>query len=1194
MHLRRLEIQGFKTFAPRTVFEFGPGITAVVGPNGSGKTNVVDAVRWVLGEQSYATLRSKRTEDLIFGGGSRRAPAGFAEVSLTIDNHDRLINLPYDEVTLTRRATRAGDSEYFINRNRVRLRDLHEAVGALGGSYTIINQGLVDAALNLRPEERRRLFEDAAAIGVFESRRAETERRLRETDANMQRSADILAELEPRLRSLKRQASLAQSARDLHTELSDLLVGFYAAQQSAARAALATARTAAAAAAAALAQCQAERTAHAAGVAGIRQALQGRREELGTLHAESSTLHSRAQRAQRDLAVSNERQTALERRAAEQARAAAELLLRQEELHHEAQATADRLAEAEQRLAEQHQLVAELEHELQTYAAQRRTFQQQLDAARRAELEIAATAAEHARRAEQLHRRRDQLLHEHEHHAATLAAAEQTLAQRQAQATTAQAQAEQATARLATAQATLQAATAELDERRAVRSRADEAVAAARRTLADAEARLESLTRLQRSYAGTFAGVKAAMQWAATPQRPGFALVSSIIRAPAELETAVEVTLGARLQHIVVEQWVDAEAAIAALKRDGVGRATFLPLDTIRRPGVDRRPDLTIPGILGVAADLVEFDPPYQAVVTYLLGRTLVVGELADARRALAALRHNTTSGWNIVTLAGEQLSSGGALTGGAASRESGTLRRERELRDLPEIVARAQAALTTARQQHAAAEQASAAAETQRRTAEQLARSQQHEAEHRQTQAENARRAAERAAADLALHHRRRDQIAADLAELATHEQTLQIEQAAAEQAATTIHRNSAELAAAEQAFAAEDHQRRRRLDAIRTAAAATAGEARAERALLQAHQQGLARLAEQAAAARRHTESIEHERRQLTDQHHAIAAEHTTLLSRIDALRRVITPREAELTSLEQQHSGLEQQTELLQLALHEAETAAGRMTLDVHRAVDRLDLLTERAAADQIDLDTLPQSSPASDTDHETLQERIRQLRLRIQRLGAVNPLALEEYAAESERYTFLTTQIDDLQRATAALRTLIDELDSAMHARFETTFHAVAAEFEQTFAQLFGGGQAQLVLTNGPGDTPLNGNGHIRLDTIGVEIVARPPGKRQQTLALLSGGERSLTAVALLFAILKVNPSPFCLLDEVDAALDETNVGRFRDALAGLAQQTQFLVVTHNRGTIEVADTIYGISMNDDGASRVLSLRLEEIQ
>jgi chromosome segregation protein len=1215
VYLKRLEIQGFKTFAARTVLEFRPGTTAIVGPNGSGKSNLADAVRWVLGEQSYAALRSKRTEDLIFAGSPRRAPAGLAEVSLTIDNSDRLLPLPYGEVTITRRATRAGENEYFINRNRVRLRDIHEAIGPLGGSYTIINQGLVDAALTLKPEERRRLFEDAAEISLYQARKAEAESRLRETSANIERSADVLAELEPRLRSLKRQASLARTWREYHDELRGLLVEYYAREWRDARAARERAEAAERAQANLVAARRAEQQAAVAGVREARDALRALRERLGALHSESSALHARAEAIQRDLAVSTERLAALARREEDAARAARDVARRRDELERERDAIAARLAAAEERLAAARAAASEREAALAAGEQERRAARERIDAAQRDELAAAAARAESHRRAEALAARRAALARELDGPLRlALADAGRALAERAAAHAEADAALHAARQARAAAAAAEDDARAALDALRAARARADERAAAVRRALADLEARHESLSRLQRSYAGAFAGVRAAMQWAEQQGRAGFTLVASVLRAPPQLETAIEVALGSRLQNIVVERWDDAEDAIAALKSSGAGRATFLPLDTIRSQQSEVRRQ-NQPGILGIAAELVDVDPQYAPVVWNLLGRTLVVEDLATARRALRSL----SGGWTIVTLAGEQVNTGGAVTGGAQIKESGTLRRERELRELPRQIEAAQAEVAARAAERAALDEQLAVAEQALREAEANRRRAAQEEDARREAEAAARREHERADAACEAARRRSQQAAAELAAIDAQRAALDEEQSALAEREAAAAARLAALRTEEQARAEADRAAQEALSQARAAAAAAEGELRAERALLQAQEQQLGRLAEQRAAAERAAAELATERAATEAQRRDFEAAHAALLAQIDDLRARIGPAEAELEALDAQRGTLEDREAALTAALLEAETAYGRAELDVQRARDRQDALRERAAAEDVDIETLPVQDdgrgttddgrrmmddngvesatvhdlPSGEPGELPLPARIASLKARIQRLGAVNPLALEEYQQESKRHAFLTTQLDDLRRAADALRALIAELDGAMQARFEATFTAIAAEFEQTFARLFGGGYAKLSLAGANG-AELNGDGaHASFDQIGVEIVARPPGKRQQALSLLSGGERALTATALLFAILRVNPSPFCILDEVDAALDEANVGRFRELLGDLTDRTQFVLITHNRGTIEAADTIYGVSMGEDGASRVLSLRLEDV-
>jgi chromosome segregation protein len=1187
MYLKRIEILGFKTFATRTVLEFRPGITAIVGPNGSGKSNVADAMRWVLGEQSYATLRSKRAEDLIFGGGSRRAPSGFAEVALTIDNSDRLLPLPYSEVTIGRRATRSGEFEYTLNRNRVRLRDIHEAIGPLGGSYTIVNQGLVDSALNLRPEERRRLFEDAAEIGIYEQRKIESERRLRETLANIQRCDDVLADLEPRLRSLKRQAALARTQRELQAELLVLLTHSYTAQRRAAQAALGVAAQAEQLATQHLAQARGQQAAAVSELQILRDGLRSIRERLQSLHAASSNLHDHAEAAQRDLAVGHERATAIERRAEDLQRQQRELALRTAELERDhADATA-RLQAAEALLAEHRAATQAQEQILATRESERRSARQALELAQRAELQASADLAEARRHIEQLAARRERLVRERNALAPNLQATEQTLSANRADLLAAEQAVVLAQDVLVAANLRSETSRSEIERLRAEATRADEVAALARRNLADAEARLESLARLQRSYTGTFSGVRAAMQWAESQQRTGFMLVSTIVRTPAELETAIEIALGSRIQNIVVEQWADAEAAIDALKRNGAGRATFLPLDTIRRPTQDdRRVQSARNNVLGVAADLVGYDDHYAIVVWHLLGRTLVVQDLATARAELRSVG----GGWTIVTLAGEQVNAGGAVTGGAQIRESGTLRRERELRELPELVATQRLALETAQQARAALEARATAAEQARRETEQARRHAQQEIERCRDIGDRARRVVAQTEADLALHQRRDGQVVSELGELAEQERGVVAKLAALEQCEHGTQQHLASLRAKEQQRSATEHADSAHLTTLRAALAAAEGEARAERTLLQSHAQGLARIATQRNDCELRVSTLADERMAISTRTAELEASHSAMLAAIDDLRRQIDPTEMELATHEATQIEQERQTALRTEALLEQESAYGRASVGAQRARDRLNALWERAAADDIDLDSLP-DLPAEAPDRDAdIQTSIQQLKSRIQRMGAINPLAMEEYEETSTRYEFLSTQLNDLRAAQRSLSELIATLDAAMQTRFEATFNAVAIEFERSFERLFGGGQARLFLTHHDGE---QADGTPNTTPLGVEIVARPPGKRQQTLALLSGGERALTAAALLFAILKVNPTPFCVLDEVDAALDEANVGRFRDALIELAQQTQFLVITHNRGTIEAADTIYGVSMGDDSASRVLSLRLEEL-
>ncbi|MDW8146214.1 MAG: chromosome segregation protein SMC [Roseiflexaceae bacterium] len=1197
MYLRRLEIQGFKTFARHTLFEFQPGITAVIGPNGSGKSNLVDAIRWVLGEQHPGILRCKRTEDLIFSGGGRRAPAGFAEVSLTIDNSDRLLPAPYSEVTITRRATRSGDNEYFINRQRVRLRDVQEVVQPINGAYAIINQGMVDAALNLRPLERRRLFEDAASISVYEQRRADAERRLRETHANVARCADILAELEPRLRSLKRQATLARSHRDLTAELHAVLKAYYVRQQRIAQEECAVAEQSARSLAEALTARQTEAAAASAALQRIREQIQALRNHLGALHAEINALHAEAELVQRTLAVGHERLIALTRQIEDQERALRDIDQQRALQQSEHEAIVAQLAGAERRLEELQQEYAAHEARRAERATRYAAARQALDKARRTLIETQAALGATQHQILQISDQCERLARERATAEASLAAAQNALAACRTASVQAEAQVAALEQELMSVSLRVEQAISTVEHCRRQRAAAAETFEAARRQQMDLETRLETLRRLHRSYAGTFAGVRAAMQWAEAQGRTGFALVASLLRVPPEFEAAIEAALGSRLHNIVVDHWEDAEAAIEALKRSGEGRATFLPLDTLRiRGGNGGRARIAVDlndGVLGIAANLIEVDERYRPVAHLLLGRTLVVRTLAIARRELRCI----SSGWTIVTLAGEQVSAAGAVTGGAAVKESGTLRRERELRELPELLDAATRAVEQAHAQFVAASEAYAAAERAAHEAECHRRQVQRNLDQARVAAVQAQRAVDRAETECLIRQQRIDQIDADLTALQDRLGSVIAERDELTRREAAARAHVDQLQAQEEAQRTADAAADEALASLRTRCADAEGEVRALRAVLQHSTQALKRIDAHYRALTERIERLHRERDTLALELPHIAARHQTLLAQIDAIRARIDPAEAELNALEQQREVHEARAQHLTSALIEAESAYNRATVEAQRARDRLDALRERAASDGIDIEAAAHShpEPLPDGDLDALHQRIVELKQRISRLGVINPLALEEYEEAAARYEFLSNQMHDLRTASATLNELIAELDHAIRTRFETTFRVVAAEFERSFTRLFGGGEARLVLITDHDDENDDQSGArpSGIASLGVDMIVRPPGKRQQHLALLSGGERALTAAALLFAILKANPTPFCVLDEVDAALDEANVGRFRDVLAELSGKTQFIIVTHNRGTIEVADAIYGVTMGDDGASRVLSLRLEEV-
>lgn len=1178
MYLKCLDIHGFKTFAQRTTFVFPQGITAVVGANGSGKSNIVDAIRWVLGEQSFTHLRSKRTEDLIFSGGKGRAPFGFADVSLTIDNSDRLLPLAFDEVTIGRRAFRNGDNEYTINRSRVRLRDVLEVVAPLGSSFTLINQGLVDAALSLQAEDRHRLFEDAAELGPYQMRKAEAERRLRETDANLVRIDDLLQEQEPQLRSLKRQARDAEIVAELQSRLHSLLLQHYRSLATASRIDVEQAQAAEQETQTALVLARDEREIASAALIQERRASDASRAGLAVAEDAAASLERRLGALQREQGIVEERRAGLIRRHAElldrrrsldEAYVAAQLrLLELAEIHRQAQAA---VAIVREQYAARSQSATEV-------LAARHVAEADVEAARaqiaRRSAALGKIEAQYASLGEQLSARGDEI--ERARHKA--AQTEEMLAAARERVRSHETLLGEADDAVRLHETALQAQDEAARAAREARHAASDALALARRRRADLELRRDSLARSLEGHEGANAAVRAALAWAAREGHADFRLVSSIVTAPQHLEAAVEVALGARLQQIVVDRWEAAEAAITELKRTGGGRATFLPLDTLR---VSRRvaaPRHGWPqGILGCAADMVAFDEHYLAVIDLLLGRTILAEDLQAARAALRSF----DTGVQIVTLAGEHVASSGALTGGSTRAGGGVLAREREYRQLPEQVAAAReqvAALERAAAEH---EQSLAHALATVREAENALRAARIRRDRAQSEHERARRETQRVEGELTTARGHEERAMAEhataQARLQTMLDSLQAEQAALADTQATLAAREARLAERQEAARADDAA----LDELRSARAAAEGDLRAHAgayAQQELAERALAVEAETLAATVAQSEAevgaLERGLAELGQQADELMVELHGANLVLDAAR--------EAARLAQSRRDQAETAErAAYAAIVEREQAASHAELALQRANAEWQALWERAAADDIDLDQLTPAMPG-ERDLVVLAEEVADARNRLRRLGPVNALAPEEYATLLERHTFMQKQAEDVRATAALLRDAIADLGRYMDDQFRVTFAGIAQEFSAAFVRLFGGGSAELMLVDGRDDGGRSG----------VEIVAQPPGKRKLNLQLLSGGERALTGAALVFAILRHQPRPFCVLDEVDAALDEANVVRFREALLELAGDTQFIIVTHNRGTVEAAATLYGVTMGTDGVSRVLSLRLEE--
>jgi len=1279
MKLKHLELQGFKTFATKTEFEFPTGITAIVGPNGSGKSNVADAVRWVLGEQSYSLLRGKKTEDMIFAGSDLRARAGMAEVMLTLDNSSGWLPVEFSEVVIGRRAYRSGDNEYYLNGSRVRLRDVMDLLGASGlarRTYAVIGQGLVDQALSLRPEERRELFEEAAGIAHYQAKRDEALKRLDETQRNLERVRDILTEIGPRLRALQRQSERSQQYERIVGELRDLQRTWYGYHWGRAQEALRTARQAAEVQARLLAERQDELVALGERLDGLRARQTELRARLVEWQRQSAALHAQAEAVGRELAVMSERARLLKQQQAE--------LDEMQPLNEQRARQAGRVTQAEVELASLAQQLATTQTEIaraQESLAARQAERQAISAARRAAQErtsrLAAGSADRRNRRAQLAERQAELrreqadhLHEQAQLQSELEAQRQMIAQVEAEIA---ALAGQGNALKAEAEAR----SAEIAASQKRQAELDEQLAQARAVETELRARYEAVGQVRTEMAGYDMGARAVLS-AAFPGVRG--AVVSLIQVDDEWERAIESALGSDAQAIVVDDWQTVQAIAAR----NLGRATLLPLDALgalaqerervqreqaerqqraerrraeerrrkqremieqrrrarrekleqrqreleqARPGwrklVDRILNIQPMSLEEFAADIelddiLLYEPPVEQVasiplpprppasqcpassvvtcdsairpaVDALLGNVFLAQDLAEAQRVLLDL----APGAMVVTRAGEVLRPSGVMTVGASGAATGLLAREREWRELPAQMAVAQqrVAQLEAAYDHQVARQT--ALERERSAILSSLDDLSKRIRSRTQERDVLTRAAERLDQQIAFQVKLIQQSQSEIDTLTERDQALsaELESLAAQQQAAEDEIRTAD----EKLAALPLEELTAQVTQLNTAAAVASQAVQGQQAIVRNEQSALAQMEAQIAARAARGAQLARESAALESQLEAQqmhAAEFDRKIAELDAQ---LQPAQAELARLEAEQQITEGRESAARQRLHEMESHHNAAVLEAGRREDELNNLHARIDEDLglVELDmseaTGPMPLPLKPIVEELpivrelpegIETEIQRRKAQLHRIGPISPEVQQEFRETQERYHFLTTQNQDLQKAIASLNQVITELDELMRKSFVETFEAIAAEFKNTFARLFGGGTARLVLTD-----PEN------IALTGIDIIARPPGKRQQGLALLSGGERALTAAALLFAILKVRPTPFCFLDEVDAALDEANVGRFREMLQELSATTQFVIITHNRGTVEAADTIYGITMGADTASRALSLKLE---
>ena len=1186
VRLKSLDLQGYKTFASRAFFEFAPTVTAVVGPNGSGKSNIADALRWVLGEQSYSLLRGKKTEDMIYTGSESRPRASMASATITFDNADGWLPIDFTEVTITRRAYRDGQNEYLLNNQKVRLRQVSELLSEVGlaqRTYTIIGQGLVDAVLSLKAEERRRLFEEAAGIGLYRSRREEAVRRLDNTQRNLERVQDILAELKPRLRSLERQAKRAEEFEQVRGDLKDALRTWYGFHWGQVQRTVSASRSGAQALGIDREALRDQQEALEEGLAQAKARIDSLRAELHLISQRSSTFYSEREALGRRMAVASERQRWL----GEQDRLLeAESVTLLEELPE----SIERLEKSREEEVRRRETQAALEAEWSALSA----LEGEDAAARQARLTLgeglrtrmaslveerahllARQSAlddrrmEQARRVETLGLERARVAEAAracESSAAAARAASQRSAERSQAAARAHSEGEQA---WGGAQSAWEAHQSALAESRGKRAEAESRLQIARRS----HQRLRPLDRLAASgEAGELPGWVGRLigEWTVAPP----------------WQRAIRAALGELIDSMAVRDEEDLHAALDWIGQGGrAGRMAFFAHGARRAA-----PRVTPPqdsGCLGNAADLIQIPLEERQAADLLLGDYLVVQDRQAARRVLGQIPPYG----RVVTLRGEVFFPGGIVVAGeppppAVSEES--------------LLAIAQEFESAQQNVEQAERRDNALAETLARLRDRLGELRQ-AADHAAGEERQARLRVDQTALEIQAIQREEEYLAAQHAGLTVELDQLLQERRETEARLADLQPElqvlEADLADLRLDLRPGEAEVRRSQMEERLALARTGGDEAQQRAFELAERVELLQRQERSLSSRREAN------RQLRDQTAQEVGEAERGMQEIEQRLSLIAgesgPAEAALTETERRRSELEARETRLRLDLQGTERRHSQAQIDLARHEQELLSLQQRIEDDfglvsfdfeegttgqePLPLQGIVEHLPQVDQLPLEMESQVGRLRLQLRRMGAVNLEAQREYLEVRERVEFLTSQVDDLRKAESQVREVIAELDHLMEREFRKTFEAVAVNFRQTFSRLFGGGTARLTLTD-PDD----------LNATGIDIEARLPGRREQGLAMLSGGERSLTACALVFALLQVSPTPFCVLDEVDAMLDESNVVRFGDMLRELSRNTQFIVITHNRQTIQAAEVVYGVSMGADSASRVMGLRLDEAE
>ena len=1183
MYLKSLEVQGFKSFPDKTLIRFDSDITAIVGPNGSGKSNISDAILWVMGEQSSKTLRGAKMEDVIFGGTQKRSAVGFAEATLTLDNSDRALRYDADEVMVTRRYYRSGDGEYYINRQSARLRDIHELFMDTGlgrEGYSNIGQGRIDEILSLKSADRREIFEEAAGISKYRHRKEETERKLAHTEDNLLRIGDKVSELELQLEPLRKQSEKAVKYLELREELQGLEVAVWMDKLDKLSQEAKKAEEDYASAAFVLEQAQEDLEKLYAETEKLGNDLRSQNDNVENLRVQVSMLEGTHQQIDGQITIlrsavqnneENIRRSEVDIQGQEDRTSGIAYQMEQIDL---------RVMQINMLLREKEVQLGGLQKELTAMTADAQGITRQFMELRGREVKLTADIA--AREAD----------------LRTLEAREQESAQRAAQLT------EELSAG-ATKEKEAQAALA--DCRKALK-RAREEVTANQNTIAGyslrqatrkqrADELAEQVQKLQNTLNGV--GAKARVFRAMAEDLEGYnrsvrqvmqeskrgglrnihGPVSQLIRTEDDYAVSIEIALGAAMQQIVVDTEADGKAAISYLKRTNGGRATFLPLAALRGKTLQENGLENCPGFVGIASELITCDGKYRNVVENLLGRTVIVENIDNA----ISMSKRYANRFKIVTLDGQVMNPGGSMTGGSVNKEAGMLSRANELEKLTAEEKRLGAKLADADNQYREARRAADQVQFQLDTAkEQLAEAEKQvltqEGQEKQHEIwlqaiRDALAAAQREQDSLAersnLDKQQRAAVEAELriynGDLAQTRHTiasLEGSQTDADTAVANITDKMNTLRSDKAALEAERTTAQSHIADLRLLLSAAEGDRNKKLADIASIRGEIQRLQEQIA---------QQEQRQLENDAQ-IAKSRTDMESALSQYKQIDARKTKNETEIQERNKSILNMERACGLLERKKETTALEEKTIIDKLWDTYGLTPGTAGEKRGQIESVAAGV-----------HRIAELKRKISALGTPNLGAIEEYARVNERYTYMTGQRDDVLNSKKELERIIKEITSQMTVIFVEEFAKIDKYFSKVFEEMFGGGKGSLVLEDP--ENPL---------TCGIEIRVQPPGKQLKTITLLSGGEKAFVATALYFAILKVRPTPFCILDEIDAALDDRNVDRFSSYLRNLSEKTQFVVITHRRGTMEASDVLYGVTMQEQGISKLLRLDLNQME